>query len=204
MEPIQNPNINKIELDDDVERPFCERPFEEVEDGYYDDRGFYTTPNGSFWDDEQTYFNHLGFDRHGGTYDKYGIYHPGPNYDEKLGLYQDQKEFFSSEKNINGNEFVNRSISKLREQEKKDEKIIKKYEQPVEESEEEDEDEDDKSNITFDEKDIEEAYNDVMEIENTENKNKDNTEKKIKYAMNIKVINVNENSNFNIDNNNKA
>ena len=202
MEPIQNPNINKIELDDDVERPFCERPFEEVEDGYYDDRGFYTTPNGSFWDDEQTYFNHLGFDRHGGTYDKYGIYHPGPNYDEKLGLYQDQKELFPLEKNINGNEFVNHSISKLRDQEKKDEKTIKKYEQPVEESEEEDED--DKSNITFDEEDIKEAYNDVMEIENSENKNKDNTEnteKKTKYSMDVKIINVNENSNFNIDNN---
>ena len=202
MEPIQNPNINKIELDDDVERPFCERPFEEVEDGYYDDRGFYTTPNGSFWDDEQTYFNHLGFDRHGGTYDKYGIYQPGPNYDEKLGLYQDQKELFPQEKNINGNEFVNHSISKLRDQEKKDEKTIKKYEQPVEESEEEDED--DKSNITFDEEDIKEAYNDVMEIENSENKNKDNTEnteKKTKYSMDVKIINVNENSNFNIDNN---
>ena len=202
MEPIQNPNINKIELDDDVERPFCERPFEEVEDGYYDDRGFYTTPNGSFWDDEQTYFNHLGFDRHGGTYDKYGIYQPGPNYDEKLGLYQDQKELFPLEKNINGNEFVNHSISKLRDQEKKDEKTIKKYEQPVEESEEEDED--DKSNITFDEEDIKEAYNDVMEIENSENKNKDNTEnteKKTKYSMDVKIINVNENSNFNIDNN---
>ena len=202
MEPIQNPNINKIELDDDVERPFCERPFEEVEDGYYDDRGFYTTPNGSFWDDEQTYFNHLGFDRHGGTYDKYGIYQPGPNYDEKLGLYQDQKELFPPEKNINGNEFVNHSISKLRDQEKKDEKTIKKYEQPVEESEEEDED--DKSNITFDEEDIKEAYNDVMEIENSENKNKDNTEnteKKTKYSMDVKIINVNENSNFNIDNN---
>ena len=202
MEPIQNPNINKIELDDDVERPFCERPFEEVEDGYYDDRGFYTTPNGSFWDDEQTYFNHLGFDRHGGTYDKYGIYQPGPNYDEKLGLYQDQKELFPPETNINGNEFVNHSISKLRDQEKKDEKTIKKYEQPVEESEEEDED--DKSNITFDEEDIKEAYNDVMEIENSENKNKDNienTEKKTKYSMDVKIINVNENSNFNIDNN---
>ena len=164
MEPIQKPNTDKIELDEDIEMPFCERPFEEVEDGYYDDRGFYTTPNGSFWDDEQTYFNHLGFDRHGGTYDKYGIYQPGPNYDEKLGLYQDQKELFSPEKNINGSEFVSHSISKLREQEKNDEKTIKKYEQPVEESEEEDED--DKSNITFDEEDIKEAYNDVMEIEN--------------------------------------
>lgn len=200
MEPIQNPNQNKTEqIDEDIEKPFCERPFEEVEDGFYDDRGFYTTPNGSFWDDEQTYFNHFGFDRHGGTYDKYGIYQPGPNYDENLGLYQDQKELFSQEKNLHGNEFINHSISKLREQERKDEKTIKKYEQPVEESEEEDED--DKSNITFDEEDIKEAYNDVMEIENSENKNKENTEKKEKYSMNVKIIMPNENSNINIDSN---
>jgi hypothetical protein len=26
-------------------------------------------PTVVFWDDEHTYFNHLGFDRHGGTYD---------------------------------------------------------------------------------------------------------------------------------------
>jgi hypothetical protein len=27
---------------------FVTDPYEEVEDGYIDDRGFYTTPNGSF------------------------------------------------------------------------------------------------------------------------------------------------------------
>ena len=59
---IQNSTEDEPE---DVEKPFCDRPFEEVEDGYIDDRGFYTTPNGSFWDDEHTYFNHLNFNRHG-------------------------------------------------------------------------------------------------------------------------------------------
>ena len=61
MEPKEN-----IENEED-NKPFCDRPFEEVEDGYIDDRGFYTSPNGSFWDDDHTYFNHLGFDRHGGS-----------------------------------------------------------------------------------------------------------------------------------------
>lgn len=38
---------NQIEqMQDDIEIPFFERPFEEVEDGYIDDRGFYTTLNG--------------------------------------------------------------------------------------------------------------------------------------------------------------
>lgn len=69
---------------------FFERSFEETEDGFYDERGFFTTPNGSFWDDEKVYFNHLGFDKHGGTYDKYGIYLPGPNWNEEYNCYNDE------------------------------------------------------------------------------------------------------------------
>ena len=164
MEPNQNQNSQN----DNIEQPFCERPFEEVEDGYYDDRGFYITPNGSFWDDEQTYYNHLGFDRHGGSYDKYGVYQPGPGFDEKTGLYSDQKYLNSVPEEIDELKFDINSLEKLKEQEKMDEKIIKKYEQPVEESEDDDED---KSNLTFDDNDINEAYNDVM---NSENLNKQN------------------------------
>ena len=144
-------------------KTFCDRPFEEVEDGFIDDRGFYTSPNGSFWDDDHTYFNHFGFDRHGGSYDKYGIYQPGPGYDEKTGLYEDQKELLDSKEKKDLNQIVEFAISKLRDQEKKDEKTIKKYEQPVEESEESDDE--DKSYITYDEEDFKEAYETVMELE---------------------------------------
>ena len=193
---IQNQSQNN-QIQEEVEKPFCERPFEEVEDGYIDDRGFYTTPNGSFWDDDQTYFNHLGFDRHGGSYDKYGIYQPGPDYDEKTGLYKDQKDLFSLQNEIKENEFGKNSISKLREQEKKDEKTIKKYEQPVEESE--DEDDEDKSNITFDEEDIKEAYEDVMQIENN---SKSKEKEKDKDVLNVKLTTVkpDENNDDNMNN----
>ena len=158
----QSQNLNLINEDQDMtEKPFCDRPFEEVEDGYIDDRGFYTTPNGSFWDDEKTYFNHFGFDRFGGRYDKYGIYHPGNGYDEKTGLYNEQKEFYVGDmKEVEKN--ISMSISKLKEQERNDEITMKKYEKLEEESE----DSDDKSNITFDENDIKEAYDIVMANEN--------------------------------------
>ena len=158
MEPKEN-----IENEEE-NKPFCDRPFEEVEDGYIDDRGFYTSPNGSFWDDDHTYFNHLGFDRHGGSYDKYGVYIPGPGYDEKTGLYKDQEELLPSPEETDTKKTIELSIEKLREQEKKDEKTIKKYELPVEESE--DSDDEDKSNVTYDEDDIKEAYENAMEIEN--------------------------------------
>ena len=182
--PIQSLNNNKQNEESDFkENLFCDRSFEEVEDGYIDDRGFYTTPNGSFWDDDHNYFNHFGFDRFGGRYDQYGIYHPGNGYDENTGLYKEQKEFITgdlkeAEKNIG------MSISKLKDQEKNDEITIKKYEKLEEESE--DSDNEDKSNITFDENDIKEAYDCVMENENNN--------------MNIMNNNINQiNNNINLN-----
>ena len=182
--PIQFLNNNKQNEESDFkENLFCDRSFEEVEDGYIDDRGFYTTPNGSFWDDDHNYFNHFGFDRFGGRYDQYGIYHPGNGYDENTGLYKEQKEFITgdlkeAEKNIG------MSISKLKDQEKNDEITIKKYEKLEEESE--DSDDEDKSNITFDENDIKEAYDCVMENENNN--------------MNIMNNNINQiNNNINLN-----
>ena len=182
--PIQSLNNNKQNEEPDFkENLFCDRSFEEVEDGYIDDRGFYTTPNGSFWDDDHNYFNHFGFDRFGGRYDQYGIYHPGNGYDENTGLYKEQKEFITgdlkeAEKNIG------MSISKLKDQEKNDEITIKKYEKLEEESV--DSDNEDKSNITFDENDIKEAYDCVMENENNN--------------MNIMNNNINQiNNNINLN-----
>ena len=160
----ESQTANQREDPEVIEKPFCERPYEEVEDGYIDDRGFYTTPNGSFWDDDHTYFNHLGFDRHGGSYDKYGVYQPGAGYDEATGLYNDQKEFINSNELKDVEKNVELRISKLKEQESKDEKTIRKYEKLEEESE--DSDDEDKSNVTYDEDEIKEAYDFVMENEN--------------------------------------
>ena len=160
----QNINMNITAEPKPEEKIFCERSFEEVEDGYIDDRGFYTTPNGSFWDDDHNYFNHLGFDKYGGTYDKYGIYQPGVGFDENTGLYKDQKELIDNVEMKGADKIVELSISKLKDQEKKDEITIKKYDNLEEESE--DSDDENKSNITFDEKDIKEAYDCIMENEN--------------------------------------
>ena len=135
--------------------------FEKVEDGYIDDRCFYTTPNGIFWDDEHIYFNHLGFDLHEGIYDKYGFFQPGAGYDEASGLYNNQKEFITGNELKEVEKNVELSISKLKEQETKDEKTIRKYEKLEEESE--DSDDEDNSNVTYDEDEIKEAYDFVME-----------------------------------------
>ncbi len=80
---------------------------------FFDERGFYTTPNGSFWDDKHNYFNHFGFDIHRGMYDKYGFYIPGPGYNEKIGLYFDEKDTYKSEEKIEPKEIQKNDICKL-------------------------------------------------------------------------------------------
>lgn len=82
-------NNKPMEPDTEAQEEFFERSFEEVEDGFLDLRGFYNTPNGSFWDDDGCYFNRLGLDKHGGSYDKYGVYLPGKGWNEDLNCYED-------------------------------------------------------------------------------------------------------------------
>jgi len=83
-----NENLNKSSMQ---EEPFFERPFEEVEGGYYDGKGFYCTPEGSFWDENGVYFNRHGVDRHGGYYDDFCNYIPGPfGWNDEFGCYDDE------------------------------------------------------------------------------------------------------------------
>ena len=165
MEPKKE-SQNTIEM-----KPFYDRPFEEEEDGYIDDRGFYTSPNGSFWDDDHNYFNHLGFDKHGGTYDKFGIYHPGPNYNTQTGTYQDEEMNLEKDDKFDQNKIEKNRIFDLQYEEKKDKKTVQKFGDLIESEDESDEDEADKSNISYDINDLEEAYGYVMANENKDNNN---------------------------------
>ena len=116
--------IIKMEPKQESKEEFFERPFEEMEDGFYDERGFYTTPNGSFWDDDKVYFNHLGFDKHGGTYDKYGVYLPGPNWNEEYNCYDDELD-----KNQDTDKIYSQVLDNLKEElvedYAKNEKVLK-------------------------------------------------------------------------------
>ena len=166
MEPKEN-----TQTSEDL-KPFYDRPYEEEEDGYIDDRGFYTSPNGSFWDDEHNYFNHFGFDKHGGSYDKFGIYQPGPNYNTETGMYEDEdmKRQNNDEEKYDGEKIEGNKIKGLEDKDKKDKKIMKKFAELIEsEDESDDEEEADKSNLSFDINDIEEAYGYAMEVENNTN-----------------------------------
>jgi hypothetical protein len=85
---MQRNNIDNSNYLD--ESDFFVRPFEEVAGGYYDDKGFYCTPEGSFWDDEGVYFNRLGRDKNGGWYDNFDKYNPGEDWNEEFQCYNSE------------------------------------------------------------------------------------------------------------------
>jgi hypothetical protein len=86
---MQSNNFNNVQ-EDSNEVLFFERPFELVEGGYVDGNGFYCTPEGSFWDENYTYFNREGRDKHGGYYDEYCVYIPGDGWNEEHQCYESQ------------------------------------------------------------------------------------------------------------------
>lgn len=86
--------------DGNLDSNFKEREFEEVEGGYYDGNGCYVTPDGSFWDENGIYFDHMGLDRHGGCYDEFGLYNPGQGWNEELGCYNDEIQDFQNSQMI--------------------------------------------------------------------------------------------------------
>ena len=71
---------------------FVEREWNEGIKGEYDEDGFFITPNGSFWDPDEVYFNREGYDKHGGRYNDDGEYIPGKGWDNENNCYESEKE----------------------------------------------------------------------------------------------------------------
>ena len=171
---------------------FFERNKEETEDGFYDDRGFYTTPNGSFWDENDTYFNRFGFDKHGGRYDDYGVYFPGKNYNFDYNCYEDEIE-----KKYNGN------FNQINENTKND--LIETYEYnnlivgQIERLNDDDNQENEtEENCDMNDEDMERIYNECIDIVNQSKKKLlEETKNEIN---NIKTISNNEIKNNENDN----
>ena len=174
MEP-KNKESNNLNQENNISEEFMEREFEEVEDGFYDDRGFYTTPNGSFWDENETYFNRLGFDKHNGYYDKYGLYQPGNNYNYDLNCYEDEidKNLIKDFKEINSNNLI-----ELKEEYTKNNECVKQIDKLNEEDNENEESENDGG---LDDEEMEIIYNECVSI----SKKKDPV---IKNVVNIKLV----------------
>ena len=115
-------------------------------EGKFDDNGFFRTPNGSFWDMDGEYFNHHGFDIHGGKYVDQLDYIPGPTWIEELGCYPEDEEKYKNE-DINhiidndldkfeGEDEINKNFEKLgiNEEEFKNENEITKKDKKIKKS----------------------------------------------------------------------
>ena len=89
------PKNEKLTLNDKI--PKKRRIRTEETKGEFDEDGFFTTPNGSFWDMDGEYFNHFGYDIHGGKYIDKLDYIPGPTWIEELGCYPEDKDKYQKE-----------------------------------------------------------------------------------------------------------
>ena len=88
-------STKKMETNDKVPK---ERRIKTKEtEGKLDEDGFFRTPNGSFWDMDGEYFNHYGFDIHGGKYVDKLDYIPGPTWIEELGCYPEDEDKYKNE-----------------------------------------------------------------------------------------------------------
>jgi len=85
---------------------YIDRSFHECEYGFYDEEGFYHTPNGSFWDNDKEYFNHFGFDRNGGYYNEEGVYIPGEGWNSEFQCYNEDLDEPLISQNLNEYESV--------------------------------------------------------------------------------------------------
>ena len=88
-----------IDLEDKIPKERRKRTKET--EGKFDDDGFFTTPNGSFWDMDGEYFNRYGYDIHGGKYIDKLDYIPGPTWIEELGCYPDEKDKYLKDEDLN-------------------------------------------------------------------------------------------------------
>ena len=88
-----------IDLEDKIPKERRKRTKET--EGKFDDDGFFTTPNGSFWDMDGEYFNRYGYDIHGGKYIDKLDYIPGPTWIEELGCYPEEKDKYLNEEDLN-------------------------------------------------------------------------------------------------------
>ena len=93
------PKNEKLTLNDKI--PKKRRIRTEETKGEFDEDGFFTTPNGSFWDMDGEYFNRYGFDIHGGKYIDKLDYIPGPTWIEELGCYPEDKDKYEKEEDLN-------------------------------------------------------------------------------------------------------
>ena len=172
-----------------MEKKFVEREWNENIEGELDEDGFFTTPNGSFWDPDYVYFNREGYDKHGGYYDENDYYIPGEGWDEIKGCYQDEEsdDDFDEEDVPDDKEKGNQNDVDIINKENEKEKVIEEIKAQEDENVEGDEElsDDEKKGYNLEGIEIIKVYQNNNNNNNNKNKghyNK-NQQKEKKYVV---------------------
>lgn len=133
----KNPKILEIKIvhcEENIEKKINSKINDSLETIYKDDRGFKFTKNGSFLDLNGDYYNSInGMDQNGGSYDKFGKYHPGPGFIKEIGQYESKLKEIDKENEEMKKELKKRNdleFQKIKSDGLETKKIIEKYELP--------------------------------------------------------------------------
>ena len=131
---------------------------------FLDERGLYISGDGSIYDNDGNFFNNEdGLDEHGGKYNKFGEYINGSNFNENIGMYDDEIKnslFNENELKKEVEEKQKIEFEKIKNEAIKSKKLLKNYYRPYEKNNSSSSDED-----SYDE---EELINEALKNEENE------------------------------------
>ena len=101
----------------------------------YDERGYIYLTDGTFFDIDGTHFNEEGFDMNKGRHDRFGEYIPGPDFNNELGMYNNDIQNISFDDETLKKEIEDKEkneFEKIKLEAKESKKLIKNYQLPIE------------------------------------------------------------------------
>ena len=101
----------------------------------FDERGFLYNSNATYFDNDGDFFNEEGFDKNKGRHNRLGEYQPGPNFNNELGMYNDDINNLSFDKATLKNELDEKEdveFQKIVLEGKESNKLTKDFQFPIE------------------------------------------------------------------------
>ena len=174
----------------------------------FDERGYLYNSNATYFDNDGVYFNEEGFDKNKGRHNRLGEYEPGPNFNNELGMYNDDINNLSFDKDTLKKEISdkeNMEFEKIVLEGKESKKLQKNFQLPIEKDDDSSDDLNiSDNNLKFDKSDESGTENELIEnIKISQNKTNDEIDDKFYNGEFNEEIEKNLNEEENKDNNNR-
>ena len=129
LNSINKSTILKINLHQSEDHKYNNIPIS------YDERGFVYNSNASYYDNDGVYFDEDGYDKNKGRHDRLGEYQPGPDFNEEFGMYNNDINNLSFDKDtlkkaLDQKEEI--EFQKLKIEGKESKKLQKDFQLPIE------------------------------------------------------------------------